>query len=43
MAGQLIARVAEQPLGLGVHERDPAIPGKTHHSVRRCLEQRTNK
>ena len=39
LAGQLVPPVAEQPLGLRVHQHDPAVGVDAHHRVGRRLEQ----
>ena len=39
LAGQLVPPVPEQPLGLRVHQHDPAARVHAHHRVRGRLEQ----
>jgi hypothetical protein len=39
LAGQLVALVSEQPLGLRVHQHDPAVGGHADHGVGRRIEQ----
>ena len=39
LSDQLCARVAEEPLGLRVHEDDPAVLADDHHRVGGRLEQ----
>jgi hypothetical protein len=39
LADQLIPPVAEQPLGLRVHQRDLTVGGHAHHRVGGRLEQ----
>ena len=39
LADQLVAVVPEQPLGLRVHQRDPAVGFDAHHGVGRCFQQ----
>ena len=39
LPGQFLARVPEQPLGLGVHQHDPPAGVHAHRRVRRRLQQ----
>ena len=39
LADQRVAVVPEQPLGLRVHQRDPAVGFDAHHGVGRCFQE----
>jgi hypothetical protein len=39
LADEFVPAVPEQPLGLCIDQRDPAIPPEAHHGVRHRFQQ----